>query len=373
MMPDSAKILKFPQRGCSAPLPEEARRIADRYLCTPQSERAEHFVEECLSLPDNVFEICNSLMSQSNLSPVTVSEEAVALYDWLRKTNREIGSFDEPAYFLGESALIAGSTLRLLGKREEADLWFDRAEAGFRCTINAGPSLARVACERLSLHYDMRRYERVFELGPSLIESFRKSGMQRQALKCRLLLALSLKDSGRLDEAQRQLQELKQDVAIRTEETLHGVVLAHLGELLATAGHSAEAVAQYREALALEGSSSQPLTAAHLKVAIAEGLKQQGQLAAAVQSYRGAVADYASLGMATWVAYIRILVAETLIALSRYREADLELLMALPTIEEQKMVPEGFAAVALLRESVRLRKTDPNALRELREHLQTRS
>ena len=40
---------------------------------------------------------------------------------------------------------------------------------------------------------------------------------------------------------------------------------------------------------------------------------------------------------------------------------------------EEKMAPEGFAAVALLRESVRRRKTDPNALRELREHLQSRS
>jgi hypothetical protein len=43
---------------------------------------------------------------------------------------------------------------------------------------------------------------------------------------------------------------------------------------------------------------------------------------------------------------------------------------ALPTIEEQKMEPEGFAAVALLRESVKRRKADPNALRELREYLQ---
>ncbi len=35
------------------------------------------------------------------------------------------------------------------------------------------------------------------------------------------------------------------------------------------------------------------------------------------------------------------------------------------------MVPEGLAAVALLKESIRRRKTDPNALRELRERLQT--
>jgi len=71
-------------------------------------------------------------------------------------------------------------------------------------------------------------------------------------------------------------------------------------------------------------------------------------------------------------AYIRVVLAETLIAASRHREAEWEILAALPTIEEQKMVPEGFAAMTLLKESVRRRKTDPVALRDLREHLQTK-
>ena len=71
-----------------------------------------------------------------------------------------------------------------------------------------------------------------------------------------------------------------------------------------------------------------------------------------------------------FAAYVRLFLAETLIALNCSREAEQEILAALPTIEEQKMVPEGLAAVALLKESVRRRKTDRNALRELREHLQ---
>jgi hypothetical protein len=68
-----------------------------------------------------------------------------------------------------------------------------------------------------------------------------------------------------------------------------------------------------------------------------------------------------------------LVIAESLLALGRDREAEWEILSALPTIDEEKMVPEGFAAVALLRESVQRRKTDPNALRELREHLQAKS
>jgi hypothetical protein len=75
--------------------------------------------------------------------------------------------------------------------------------------------------------------------------------------------------------------------------------------------------------------------------------------------------------MAALEAYLRIVLAETLIAISRTREAEWQIAAALPIIEEQKMVPEGHAALGLLRESVRRRQTDGGALRELRERLQS--
>jgi hypothetical protein len=64
--------------------------------------------------------------------------------------------------------------------------------------------------------------------------------------------------------------------------------------------------------------------------------------------------------------------AQTLLEAGQPREAEWQILAALPTIDEEKMVPEGFAAVALLRESVRQRKTDPKALLELREYLRAK-
>ena len=100
---------------------------------------------------------------------------------------------------------------------------------------------------------------------------------------------------------------------------------------------------------------------AHLKSVVGESLRQQGNLAAAVSAYRDSVQDYLSLEMLTWAAYVRVVTAETLIALGRHREAEWELLAALPTIEEQKMEPEAFAAIALLKESVRMRRTDPKS------------
>ncbi|MBC8646314.1 MAG: hypothetical protein H7X85_04075, partial [Thermoanaerobaculia bacterium] len=42
-----------------------------------------------------------------------------------------------------------------------------------------------------------------------------------------------------------------------------------------------------------------------------------------------------------------------------------EILAALPIIEELKMVPEGVAAMALLRESLRQRSINRQALRDL--------
>jgi hypothetical protein len=76
--------------------------------------------------------------------------------------------------------------------------------------------------------------------------------------------------------------------------------------------------------------------------------------------------------MATLEAYVRIVLAETLIALSRNREAEWQIAAALPTVEDQRMVPEGFAAVALLRDSVKRGKADPVALRQLREELRVK-
>jgi hypothetical protein len=105
---------------------------------------------------------------------------------------------------------------------------------------------------------------------------------------------------------------------------------------------------------------------------VGETLRLQGNLSPAVEAFREGIRGYAELGMKTYVAYAQVMLAETLLALGRNREAEWEILSALPTIEEQKMVPEGFAAVAILRESASRRQADPNALRELREHLKAK-
>jgi hypothetical protein len=74
--------------------------------------------------------------------------------------------------------------------------------------------------------------------------------------------------------------------------------------------------------------------------------------------------------MDSLAAYVRIVLAETLLASGREGEATLEIIAALPVIEELELVQEGVAAVALLRESLRRQKADPEALKALRVQIQ---
>ncbi|MGH9368662.1 MAG: hypothetical protein ACRD3M_13420, partial [Thermoanaerobaculia bacterium] len=349
----------------------EAAVIAQRYLDAAVVERSEDLVAETLSDPDVLLSIFSQLRSMGDASPRSVAVEAIGIYQWLLERD-SLGFFDERDYFLGEAALLAGSALRLLGRRDAAELWLDRADAAFRHVVNPGPALANIAYARLTLYYDCGHYERALELLPSLTQSFEKLCMEREALKCRFLEAMALKNSSKTGAARRKLEAMADDPAVARDNGIHGLVLLNLGDLSTQSGQSHEALLLYQRALPVLQASKQRFAVAHLKGLIGETLRANGNLPDAVESFRRAIADYAALGMETWVAYLRVVLSETLIALSHHREAEWEIMAALPTIQEQKMVPEGFAAVALLRESVKRRKTDPDALRELREHLQAK-
>jgi tetratricopeptide (TPR) repeat protein len=371
-MPEAGRVLQFrPRQGRPAVPTTDSARLARAYIATPPDGRSEEAVAETLANPDCVLAICANLKGRCDVEPMAVYEEAARLYRWVETNEGSLVLFDERDYFLGESALVAGNAARQLGKRDEAECWLDRAEASFRHTVNPAPLLANAAYARLALHYDRRQYQRVFELLPSLRASYRKLGMTRELLKCDFLAAMALKESSKVEEALDKLQEIAADRALANEPDLEALVLLHFGELLSSTGRYAEAVSCLREVSKRETSRTQPLVAAHLKSAMAEAFRQQGMLAEAVEALQGAAEAYASAGMATLEAYLRIILAETLIAVSRTREAEWQIAAALPIIEEQKMVPEGLAALSLLRESVRRRQTDSKALREVRERLQS--
>jgi tetratricopeptide (TPR) repeat protein len=370
-MSSKARVLRFPNRTRQVSLsPEEASSAARAYLEIPVIERTAHLRNENLSNADILTSICRSLRDLRDVAPAVVAVEAPDIHKWLNSSGSKVGLFDERDYFLGETALLAGAACRYLGRRDEAFRWLDRAEAGFRHTVNGAPGMASIAYARLALRFEMGRYEDVIDLIPSLAGSFQKLGMPIEASKCALLAAMSLKQCGRRAEALEVLEPVVACPELSQESALRARILSELGDIHQLEGRTGESLAAYQHALEALGISGPSLARADLRMFVGAAYSGNASYGLALDALRSALVDYRELGMATRAAYMHIFVAETLLALGRPREAEWEILQALPTIEEQKMVPEGFAAVALLRESVKRRKADPNALRELREHLQ---
>ncbi|HKD17866.1 MAG TPA: hypothetical protein VKG23_08350 [Thermoanaerobaculia bacterium] len=373
-MPETAKILPFPSRG-----PHETRSrgeilaLVESFLRVPREERSTELINATLGDGDQLSTLLGQLWEQGNKNPSLVSQEAIGLHAWLTAREKEYFFFDERDYSLGESALLAGACLRLLGAREDCERWFDRADASFRHTVAPAPLLARVAFQRLSLRFDLQRHDDVLELLPSVALTFKKLGMAVELAKCHFLEAMCLKQTGRNAEAAERLDELVANSGGALQPTFLGLALVNLGDLRSGEGQFARALEAYREATSVLESANQKFALADLKMAVGATLRTMGLIAPALAAYREAADQHAELGMVTRAAYARVVFADALLEAGKHREAEWQLLAALPTIDEQKMVPEGFAAVALLRESVRQRKTDPKALLELREYLQAKN
>jgi tetratricopeptide (TPR) repeat protein len=239
--------------------------------------------------------------------------------------------------------------------------------------MNPAPGLANVAYARLALRFEMGRYQDVMELAPSLDASFTKLRMEVEAAKCRLLLATTLKIAGHHSRALELLDGLHENPALASDPYLCARILAETGDLQQLHGEFRLAMVAFRDASNLLQGKQLSLAGADLKLNMAATYKALGSLEQAEESYRAAQRDYVKLEARSLVAYTHLLIAETLLEMKRDREAEWEILAALPAIDEMKMVPEGFAAVALLRESVRRRQTDPLALQQLRAQLQANS
>jgi tetratricopeptide (TPR) repeat protein len=371
-MPETARIIAFPVRQASRGLtPEEAVLSARNYLETPSEERTAAVASSVFSDPEVLFAVCRLLRDQRDLKPRNVAEEASVIYRGIQNWGERVGLFDERDYLLGESAFLAGCCYRHLGQHEEALRWLDRAEAGFRHTVNPGLGLSNVAYIRLALRFEMGHYHDVLELIPSVCSSFEKLGMLMDLAKGRLLEAMTLKQCGRMQAALEVLDQVRTQQAVLSDNSLHARILAEIGDVYQLEGQFDQAMKVYEIALPLLENRPPSLALADLQMFVGAGYRGQGHLVPALEALRSSLVTYAKLEMATRVSYVRLFIADTLLALGRNREAEWEILAALPAIEKGKMVPEGLAAVELLKESVRRRKTDPNALRELREHLQT--
>ena len=315
--------------------------------------------------PEAMLSVCERLREDWDGSPSLVRQEAEFFYRFLHVAGSSAGLFDEREYFLGELALIAGTKSRQLSDWDEAQVWFDRAEAAYEGTLNSTADLARLAYQRLALRMEERQVGEVMELAPPLIESFENLGMPEDAVKCRILQGLALLISSRFVEAVEVFLEIcRRSEALGNRKVVASslVNLTHAYALLGEFGKAAESS---EKAIPLLRAENDKIGLAKVEWGLGTLLREQGQTSGALGMYRAAQKDLERLGVRADVAALNLVVADLLLEKGQDQEAMREVLAALPVIDELKMVPEGMAALSILRESLRHQKINRQALRDL--------
>jgi tetratricopeptide (TPR) repeat protein len=345
-------------------------RAAERVLATPLDERGAKARALHLEDPETLLALCGMLRGRIMTSPSSVLEEAEFLYRFIEAPKREIGLFDERDYFLGETALIAGGACRYLSRREEAWIWFDRAEAGFRHTMNAPGELSRLAYQRLAERLEERQLELVLELLPSLIESFRKLGMTEDALKCRFLEAIAHVEKDSPAEAIAVYNQICSDAEEAGYDQLLAEAYVNLVHAHGMLGEREPAIEASRRAIPILKRLDDRISLAKTHWGLGILLREGGHYPDAIDSYRKAQEEFEALGMPADIAALNLVVADLLLEEDRVGEALREISSALPVIAELKMAPEGMAALTLVRESVRRQEVNRQALRELHGYFQ---
>src|SRR5262245_8007 len=330
--------------------------MLDRYS-TAESLRLED--------PETLLSVCGILRGKLESLPALVRDEAEFLYRFIESPRRDIGLFDEREYFLGELALLAGTACRHLSRREEAHIWFDRAEAGFRHTINAAGDLSRLGYQRLAERFEERQIDVVLELLPSLIESFRSLEMHEDALKCRFLEGLALMETDELRAAVGTFEEICEDAESIGNSLLAATAYTNLTHIHGMMGNAEAAMAASVKAIPIFRRLDNRVGLAKVQWGLAALLRETGQLTASIEAYRKAQQEFEAIGMRADIAALNLVVADLLLEMGRGREALAEIGAALPVISELKMAPEGMAALSLLRESARRQEINRQALREL--------
>ncbi len=360
----TGELVQFPSRPRRLSH-EEGRAAAACALATPISQREEKASELYLDEPELLMPLCELLTKQLETSPATVCEEAEFFYRFVSIPKRPIGLFDEREYFMGELALIAGTACRVLFRREQARRWFDVAETNVVLVANGTAHVARLAYQKLALAVEERRFDEVLKLAPVWSENFLQLGMSEDALKCRFLVGIVLWESGRLRDSVDLFRGICNEAEAIQSVRLIAQAVNNLAQLYATLGEADEALTCSRKALPLQKQLGDRVGLAKLQWGIGDLLRGQGNVVGALEAYRSALREAGEVGMRGDVAALHLVLADVLLGAGQDRQAEWEIRAALPIIEEEKMVPEGYAALSLLQESLRRRQIDQNALRNL--------
>lgn len=365
----NTNVVRFPWRPKQL-THQESKSAAQEALRVPAPDRAERTDELHLEDPELLLCVCEIIRSQLETSPSAVRDEAEFFYRFVLKPNRPVGLHDERDYYLGEFALIAGTASRFLFKLDDAKLWLQRAEAHFALAQNANAHWARVGYQRLAVLLEERQVETVLELAPMWSDTFRRLEMAEEALKCRFIEGGAYWELGDTQKTIAVFTEILDEAERQCNKRLVAQAANNLAHYYIHAGDDDMAIKLAQKALPIQKQLRDRVGFAKLQWSMGDLLRRQRKPAAALEAYRQAQAEAREVGLRGDLAALHLVVADLFLEAGQEAQAEWEIRAALPIIDEEKMVPEGIAALSLLRESLRRRQIDKQALRELHGYFQ---
>jgi tetratricopeptide (TPR) repeat protein len=361
---NGGEVLPFPTPapGVSA---TEAAECAESFLASPHEVRPVRRAAFRLDQPEVVLAICRLLEARMDAGPAPVAEAAAFAYDHIYGSEPDTFLFDEREYYLGELALLAGTATRVLHRLDDARSWFDRAQAWFLLTANSNADVARVSYQRLALAMEQRQLFDVLHLARPLRDSFTRAGAMEMAIKCSYLEAIALREAGRASESREIFEQICDEARSLRSTKMLATGLVALVQLYSELGLPDRALEMIGQAEPLLKEVNNRVALGKLYWGVGLLLRTQGRLETAIEAFRTAQQELIRIELPGEVAALHLVIADLLMESGQERQAEWEIRAALPVIDELKMVPEGFAAMSLLRESLRRRSIDRQALRKL--------
>jgi tetratricopeptide (TPR) repeat protein len=320
--------------------------------------------------PELLLAILAILWNNADSTPSVACTEFEYFYRLLARQSRSIGPDGEREYLLSLFALGTGVGNRLLFRVAEAEDWLTRAEAHIALVHNDDALKARLQYQRLALSAERRRFAEVLDRAPSLAKAFERLKMPIDLLKTRLIEALALREIGLPNKGIPVMKQVFDGATFLDNLKLKAQSANGLTQLYRVVGDLDRALDWVSVTLPLLEQTKQTIGLAKLRWCFGDILREKGRPLEAMEAYTAALHDSENLGIRNDAVAIHLVLAEMLFEAYRPDEAFEHVRAALPIIDEEKMLPEAIAALSLLRESLRRRQIDKQALRELHGYFQ---